>query len=68
MTTAIYFGTVKFIVEQDEFDRFGMRIMNIISSEGGSRLVATKDIRESYWLLSNGQRWESEDVFIKTED
>lgn len=63
----IYFGTVKFIVEQDERDRFGVRCMNIISTDGQIRLVATKDIRENFWLLSNGQRWDVADVLMREE-
>lgn len=63
--TVIYFGGIRFIVEQDEHDRFGTRVMNIVS--GDIRLVATKDIRENYWLLSNGQRFEMEEVWIKEE-
>lgn len=55
------------MVEQDERDRNGMRILNIVSVEGSTRLVATKDIREKYWLLSNGQRWDEGDVCIKEE-
>jgi len=65
--TIMYFGPVRFLVEQDERDRNGMRILNIVSVEGSTRLVATKDIREKYWLLSNGQRWDEGDVCIKEE-
>lgn len=65
--TVIYFGTVKFIVEQDERDTNGMRVMNIVSTDNSVRLVATKDIRENYWLLSNGQRWNMEEVWMKEE-
>lgn len=61
----IYFGGIKFIVEQDEHDRFGTMVMNIVS--GDIRLVATKDIRENYWLLSNGQRFDEGEVWIKEE-
>ena len=65
--TVIYFNNVKFLVEQDEYDRFGTRVMNIVSEIGNTYLVATKDIRENYWLLSNGQRFEDNDVCIKEE-
>lgn len=66
--TVIYFGGIRFIVEQDENDRFGVRCLNIVSEDGQTRLVATKDIRENYWLLSNGQRFDdAEEVWIKQE-
>lgn len=63
----IYFGTTKYLVEQEENDRHGITAMNIVSADGDQYLVATKDIKETYWLLSNGQRFEDCDVCIREE-
>jgi hypothetical protein len=65
----IYFNKVKYIVESEEHDRHGMTVMCICSEPPRSEyLVATKDINEGYWLLSNGLMFEEVDVWIKEED
>jgi hypothetical protein len=63
----IIFGGMKFIIESDESDRFGLRVLNIISPDTNLRLVATFDIRENNWLLSNGQKWEVGETWIVEE-
>jgi len=65
--TVMYFGGIKYLVEQIENDRNGITIVNIVTPDSSSRLVATKDIKENYWLLSNGQRFEEGETWIKEE-
>jgi len=56
-------------VEQDENDRFGTRVLNICSQDhSGDYIVATKDINEDFWLLSDGRKFDDIDVFEREED